>query len=363
MKIFEPKLVTALASAMADSYPGDGGQGEIKLILLGIGIDFARWKVSDTKFELTLNDILLNLNQSAGLDVLFPKLAADPRQKVTEAIEALVAAEASLQTAGFELLSNALLIVDGDPLVDHENLAINILPSLLDDTTPLRAVIMTGPSDSGKTFSLGLIRRLCREAGQRKKFVPATIDLTKLASARDSEGLVRLVVRWLKLDQFVMPRLDTSEPRIGQRLVQALAIERELSERAVPTLLVFDHLDKDVSPSIIDFAEEMALAAAKGDLKDIRVVLIGFPRAPATTFPQDRLISDIVVQPNPALLFKYIDRALDVLDRDMDDQALEALVKGVFAGQQQPYPSLFMAELPKKIRGLLQDIMKAPTNG
>ena len=211
MKIYEPKLVTALAAAMADSYPGDGGQGDIKLILLGIGIDFARWKVSDTKFELTLNDILGNLNQSAGLSVLFPKLAADPRQKVIEAIEALVAAEASQQTAGFELLSNALLIVDGDPLVDHENLATNILPSLLDDTTPLRAVIMTGPSDSGKTFSLGLIRRLCREAGQKKKFVPATIDLTKLASARDSEGLVRLVVSWLRLDQFVMPRLDTSE--------------------------------------------------------------------------------------------------------------------------------------------------------
>jgi hypothetical protein len=362
MKIYEPKLVTALASAMADSYPGDGGQADIKLILLGIGIDFARWKVTDTKFELTLNDILLNLNQSAGLSVLFPKLAADPRQKVTEAMEALVAAEASQQTAGFELLSNALLIVDGDPLVDHENLATNILPSLLDDTKPLRAVIMTGPSDSGKTFSLGLIRRLCRETGQRKKFVPATIDLTKLAT-RDCDGLVRLVVSWLRLDQFVMPRLDTSEPRIGQRLVQALAIERELSERAAPTLLVFDHLDKDVSPSIIDFAEEMALAAAKGDLKDIRVVLIGFPRAPATTFPPDRLLSDIVVQPNPALLFKYIDRALDVLDRDMDDQALETLVNGVFAGQQQPYPRLFMEELPKKIRGLLQDIMKAPTNG
>ena len=80
----------------------------------------------------------------------------------------------------------------------------------------------------------------------------------------------------------------------------------------------------------------MALAAAKGDLKDVRVVLIGFPRAPATTFPQDRLISDIVVQPNPALLFKYIDRALDVFDRDMDDQALEALVKEVSPDSSNP---------------------------
>lgn len=363
MKIFETTQIAALTAAMVEGYPGDGGQGDIKLILLSIGIDFARYVVPNATFELTLNDILLNLNQSAGLDVLFTKLAADPRPRVMEAIAVLVAVEAAQQTAGFDALSKALLIVDGDPLIDHENLATKILPSLLDDNNPLRAVVMTGPTDSGKTFSLGLIRRLCRETQGRKKFFPATIDLMKLASTRDCEGLVRLVVSWLRLDQFVMPRLDTSEPRIGQRLVQALAIERELSERAAPTLLVFDHLDKDVSPSIIDFAEEMALAAAKGDLKDVRVVLIGFPRAPATTFPPDKLVSDMVVQPNPALLFKYIDRALDVLDRDMDDQALETLVNGVFAGQQQPYPRPFMAELPKKIRGILQDIMKAPTNG
>jgi hypothetical protein len=363
MKIYPSEQVTALATAIVKGYPTAVGQARIKMMLRSLNVDFDDYAVPNAIFELTLNDILLDLNQSAGLSALFAKLAEDPRPKVTEAVDAMVAEEVAQRPPGFELLARALLIVDGDPLVDHENLAKIILPSLLNDIEPLRAVVMTGPTDSGKTFSLGLIRRLCRESVQNKKFLPATIDLVTLESTRDCKKLAGQVVRWLKLDQFIMPPVDTSESKIGQRLVEELVIAREQSERFAPTLLVFDHLDKDVSPSIIDFVEEIALAAAKGTLKDVRVVLIGFPRAPATTFPRGKLISDIVVQPNPALVFKYIDQALDILDRDMEDEALATLVNKVFAGQQQPYPRPFMAELPEKIRDLLEDIMKAPTNG
>ena len=85
-----------------------------------------------------------------------------------------------------------------------------------------------------------------------------------------------------------MPPGDTSEPRIGRRIVDQLSIARELSDiTIVPTILIFDHLDKDVAPSIVDFVEELALAAADGQLQDLRIVLIGFPRAPATTFAPD----------------------------------------------------------------------------
>ena len=45
----------------------------------------------------------------------------------------------------------------------------------------------------------------------------------------------------------------------------------------------------------------------------------------------------------------------------MDDDALQALVNGVFAGQQQPYSRPFMMDLPEKILSkFLNDIIRAP---
>jgi hypothetical protein len=361
MRSFDDGQIPTLTKAIVQGYPTVLGQAQIKMILRSLSIDFDARAVPNSTFELTLNDILLNLNQAGDLDRLFAGLRADPRPAVTAAVAALLAAPPPQQPAGFEELSKTLLIIEGDPFINHDDLATTILPSLLDRTSPLRAVVMTGPTDSGKTFSLGLIRRLCREAPPVKRFRPIAIDLTALALTRDCLEVARTVGSWLRLDQFVLPRVDTSETRIGQRLVAELTVARELSENIVPTLLVFDHLDKDVAPSIIDFVEELALAAANGGLRDVRVVLIGFPRAPATTFPPGRLLSDTVVQPNPALLFQYIDRALDILDRDMDDHALDKLVQGVFAGQQQPYPRRFMLGLPEGIRGILHDLIRAPT--
>lgn len=363
MRIYQSEQIPTLTTAIVQGYPTVDGQGTIKMMLLGLSIDFDARATRDATFEITLNDILLQLNQSARLDEFFAKLQQDPRPNVMAIAKTMRDAVAAQQPAGFDELAKARLIVEGHPFINHENLVTTLLPDLLDDNSPLRAVFMTGPTDSGKTFSLPLIRRLCREAPQVKKFVPAVIDLATLAPTRDVEGLVRAVVAWLRLNDFVMSRTDTSESRIAQRLVQALVIERETSANAKPTLLVFDHLDKDVSPGIIDFVEEVALAAARGDLKDVRVVLIGFPRAPSTSFSPGKLASDIVVQPNPRLVFEYIDRALEVLNRDVDDEELESRVKGVFGAQLPPYSRALMIELPEKVRGILRDIIGGPTNG
>jgi hypothetical protein len=361
MSIYQNELIPQLTTAIVQGYPSADGQGTIKMMLWTLNIDFDARATRDATFELTLNDILLQLNQAARLDEFFALLAQDSRPGVTMEVGRMRAAVAMLEPAGFDNLAKARLIVEGHPFINHDALITTILPGLLDHTSPIRAVFMTGPTDSGKTFSLPLIRRLCREAPQPKKCVPAVIDLMKLATTRDVEGLVRTVVAWLRLNQFVMPRFDTSESRMAQRLVEALAIEREMSDNTRPTLLVFDHLDKDVAPGIIDFAEEVALAAANGTLKDVRVVLIGFPRSPSTNFAPGKLASDIVVQPNPRLVFEYIDRALSVLNRDVDDEDLTNRVNGVFGGQQPPYSRALMTELPEKVRGILRDIMNAPT--
>jgi hypothetical protein len=363
MSPFSIDQIAKLTSAMVDGYKTAIGQSKIKMMLMDLGIDFDRFAVQGATFELTLNAILVNLNQSPGLSPLFAKLRQDNYPAVVSVIDTMVAAVPPPRAAGFDELSKALLMIDGDPLINHENLATKLLPSLIDSNSPLRAVIMTGPIDSGKTFSLGLIRRLCRDATAAKRFRPLAIDLRDLALTRDCMKLAELVADRLKLDQFVLPRADTSDPRVGQRLVADLAAAREYSNSIVPTLLVFDHLDKDVAPVVVDFVEQLALAAASGALQDVRVVLIGFPRAPAPAFQPGKLLADTVVQPNPALLFQYVDRALGVLERDMDDHALNDLVNGVFAGQQQPYPRPFMLELPEKVRGLLSDIMRAPTHG
>jgi len=362
MKSLDDAQIATLTLAIVQGYPAALGQAQLKMMLRSIGIDFDARIVPNATFELTLNDILLNLNKASDLDRFFTQLDKDPRPAVQNAIAALLAVPPEQRRPiGFDELSRALLIVEGDPFVDHEDLASSILPKLLSRTEPLRAVVMTGPTDCGKTFSLGLIRELCRSGPIALRFRPIAIDLAALSLTRDCMQVARMVGNWLKLDQFKV-EMDTSETRIGRRLVAELSVARELAEHVVPTLLVFDHLDKDVAPGIIDFVEELALAAANGGLRDVRVVLIGFPRAPATTFPLGKLVSDIVVQPNPALLFQYLDRALEVLDRDMDDTTLENLVNDVFAGQQQPYPRSFMLELPEKIRGILRNIIEAPTS-
>lgn len=358
---FKDTQITRLTAAIVVGYPGDAGRGIIKMVLSGIGIDFGRFEVPNGNFELTLNDILRNLNQGGGLEHFFQNLNTDPRQEVTDAIALLLAEPAPPQATGMAELSKALLIVDGDPFVDHESLANTILPALLDPNNMLRAVYMTGPTDSGKTFSVKLIQRLCREAPLAQRFRPIPVDLTALAMTRDCMGVAMLVKSWLKLEDLIFTKTDTSDARIGNRLVTDLSVAREYAETVVPILLVFDHLDKDVAPQIIDFVEELALAAARGTLRDVRIIAIGFPRAPATTFPLGKQITDPVVQPNPALVFQYMDRALGVLDRDMTDDELNEMVTAVFAGQQQPYPRPFMLDLPGKIRAKLDGIIRAPT--
>lgn len=361
MKTFTIPHIASLTTAIVGGYPTSVGQFKIKSMLLALSIDFEQFVTSNATFEITLNSILLNLNQSVGLDAFLDALRADARPKVLSAIDLMLSAPLAPQPAGFEELSKELLIIDGHPFVDRDSLSTKILPRLLNPSNPLRAVVMTGPTDSGKTFSLPLVRRLCREAPP-PRFRPIAVDLMASALTRDGVGVARTVVNSLKIANFNVPPMDTSEPRIGRRIVDELAIARELSDVPVlPTVLIFDHLDKDVSPSIIDFVEELALAAADGRLQDLRVILIGFPRAPSTTFGPGKLESDDVVQPNPGLLFDYIDRALAVLNRDLDDRALTNLVNDVFAGQQPPYPRPFMVDLPQKIRDKLDDIMKAPT--
>ena len=63
----------------------------------------------------------------------------------------MLAAPPPPQAAGFEELSRARLIVDGAPLVNHEILATAIMPRRMNWHDPLRAVVMTGATDSGKT--------------------------------------------------------------------------------------------------------------------------------------------------------------------------------------------------------------------
>jgi hypothetical protein len=363
MSSYSIDQIAKLTTAMVEGYPTATGQADIKMLLATLSVEFDRFATPNATFELTLNAVLLNLNQSTGLSALLVKLTQDARPAVLDAINQMSVATPAPHLAGFDELSNELLMIEGDPFINHENLAKKLLPSLIDTNSPLRAVVMTGPIDSGKTFSLGLIRRLCRDAAGARRFRPLAIDLRDLALTRDCLELAKTVALRLKLDQFELPRADTSDPRVGQRLVTELAAARELSDNILPTLLVFDHLDKDVAPVVVDFVEQLALAAASGALRDVRVVLIGFPRAPAPAFQPGKLSADTVVQPNPALLFQYVDRVLGVLNRDIDDQSLNNLVNGVFAGQQQPYPRPFMLELPEKVRGLLNDIMRAPTHG
>lgn len=139
MRSFDDRQIPMLTTAIVHGYPTVVGQAQIKMILRSLSIDFDARAVPNATFELTLNDILLNLNLAGDLNRLFAKLDANPRPAVTAAVAALLATPPPQQPAGFEELSNTLLIIEGDPFINHENLATTILPSLLDRSGPLRA--------------------------------------------------------------------------------------------------------------------------------------------------------------------------------------------------------------------------------
>jgi hypothetical protein len=69
-------------------------------------------------------------------------------------------------------------------------------------------------------------------------------------------------------------------------------------------------------------------------------------------------LNDILLQLNQAARLD----PLSVLNRDVDDDDLTNRVNGVFGGQQPPYSRALMIELPEKVRGILRDIMTAPTS-
>jgi hypothetical protein len=241
-----------------------------------------------------------------------------------------------------------------------------VLPFLLDTTGFPRAVVITGPSDSGKTFSRKLVRHYCRSPVRYHVF---EFDLSDplYSSTRDCMTLARDVAEALRFEGLQLPQSDasdigdTGEARIIRRIVKKLVDAQQWSS-IVPTVLVFDHLDKDVAPSIVEFTEGLALAAADGQLQDMRVILIGFPRALAR-FPDGKVLPDDVLQPGPTEVAAYLDDVLEVLKRDLDDPHFTDLIQGIFQDQQPPFTHDFMLNLPMQVRRVIDEIIEAPYYG
>jgi hypothetical protein len=361
MAAFTNQQISQLHAAIMADFPTALGQGDFKLLLRRIDIDWDAQATTMSSFEVTLSDFLINRNRmDGGLELVLTELLNDGRPGIVAAIRQLRATPPLAHAAGLADLTDARLIIDGEPFIDRDHLANVVIPQLISPISALRAVIMTGPTDSGKTFSLKLVRRLCNAAPATARFLPIELDLKDLALTRDSEGLARYVGDALRLDDLRFPTADTGDARMARRLVQELSVARQYTDRPRPTLLIVDHLDKDVSTSVIDFVEQLALAAADGRLEQVRTLLIGFPRAPAQ-FPNGKMLIDSVTQPNPLQVAEYMDQVLEVLGRDIDDETLTTLIETTFANQVPPYPATFMQGLPAAVLELVDKLMKAPT--
>jgi hypothetical protein len=355
-RLSEQQIAT-LHKAVIDGFPGLPGQATLRVLFFYANVEYERHETVGSTFEETVLRMLRAANQQdQAIDNLLEKLADCDRPTVVATVTSLQQTTTPAPADSRVRLVAERLIIDGDPFVDRDHLRTAILPALLDGSRPLRAVVIQGPCDSGKSFSLRLIRVCSRAEPPPTRFRVLHIDLAACELTRDSLALAREVADALKLDDVRMPRMDAGEARIARRLVDAIAHAREYADRQLPTILVIDHLDKEVAPAVVDFAEELALAAAEGRLDQMKVVLIGLPRAPSPNFPIGKLLPDAVVQPGPTQVGEYLDRVLELLDKDVDDATFTRLVAEIFQGHQPPYSREFMFELPRRVDRIIEVI-------
>lgn len=351
--------LTEIVHAINTGFPSSRGQAELIILLAELNINFDDFVEHGAVFEITLLKILMQLNsQDGGLKKLLQKLVdmKPPRPAIMRTVPQFISSEQTgAQRSGHDVLADAKLLIGGDPFVDRHHLRDNILPNLLKNNAFPRAVVITGPSHSGKTFSMKLLRCCCQLLPDR--IVP--FDISARPDIRDSLAFARWVNRRIGFQGVQLPEANTGEATLSRLIVDEMVAAQVWLPRIDPMVLVFDHLDKNVAPDILDFTEQLALAAASDRLQSMKVFLIGFPRAP-TGFPDGKVLQELVSQPGPAEVAKYLDDVLDVLERDVEDGTLTTLINEMFQNQEAPFTRDFMDSLPWRVRGIVDKFVEAP---
>lgn len=343
--------IARLRIAILDSYPDDRGESEFSLLCRDKGYDYKGYRDNGRVYRDTaLNQMLNYYNINApGLDPLLDALAKPNRPDLKDLVTELRDRPTAAKGESLKLLRRQHLLIEGLPLLNHDNLRTNLLYQLLDSDFALRVVCLSGPTDSGKTFSRGLIMSRCLVEAVRC----IVIDPVSAATDRSSVALAQTIARRLGLQGFKPPEPETSQSKLERRLVDYLGdalVDAYLHEPEPPrVLLVFDHLNKEVSPQVLELIREIAIGAADLRLPGIRVIMISCPEGQLHDIQPGRIALERLTQPGPQEVEDYLRNVSTVLKLELDKQELSDFVHEIYEGRPRPpYERDFMRRLPEQ---------------
>src|SRR5215472_3617649 len=150
--------IMQLHQAIVTSFEVAPAQSQLRTLMASAAIIFEQYQTPNAVFSETVMHILQIVNErDGGLDLLLTTLSGSSYGTVAMTARHLLLA-APPATPFRATLASAGLLVEEDPFVDRDHLRNTLIPSLLDPTQVLRAVIIRGPADCGKSFSLRPLR-------------------------------------------------------------------------------------------------------------------------------------------------------------------------------------------------------------
>lgn len=361
MRKLSDKELNRLVDAIVEAYPDRHGEGEFLRLCEDLSYRYGDFHPEGIPRKEGHGKLLRYYNvRDPGLTPLCKVLRASKCTELSELVERLVDTPQTPDRPWRQLLIEERLLVDGLPMLNHDNLRGAFLRDLLDTATPQRVLFLSGQADSGKTFAQNLIRSVCWEA----EILYALIDKASTAVDRSSLQLAQTIARKLELEHFQPPGAETSHTALESQLVARLgealrsAQRRVGKEKEERVLLVFDDLNQDLSPEVLTLIEQIALGAAMGPLHGLRVVLISYTRQALASMPRARKLEETVRQPDPAVAADYLLRVVQTLRVEMTRDELLSVANDIYAGHTAPYSKEFMRELPGEVLKVVEGLLR-----
>ena len=267
-------------------YPGDGGLGEFTLFLGDhLGDEFKSGISGGETIAQRFQAVLVAI-EAAGrapelLETLMSHHAASTEIADLYAQERAALGQhwpAAQVTKRRADLSAHFLMCKGFPLIDRRTLA-QTLDELLDHNAPTRVGVVTGMELCGKSW----IRHLLQSKCDTLNCTLVDLDLEQIAPGEDVRLVCELLMRQMAgRDDIVLREQDTKSGQYVQRFAYEVgALRQRLLKSDVESktlVIAIDSLNKSVGDTVLDFVEQLVTATRTQNLKDTKMVLLGFPR-------------------------------------------------------------------------------------
>jgi hypothetical protein len=286
-----------------------------------------------------MEDVWPEVLQKAAASNLLRRLvravAADPGSAAYSALFQRLLAIPAPAAAGIDPYLVCLLGSGGRrPFLDRTELRTH-LRELARENGP-RVLIITGPAQSGKSYSWYLIDHVKRVGA----FSPIRVDLSSSAWSGPAAGPADVMGEVAYKLGWAPPVADpTAQEDTQARTLRNWFLGRVRTETA-GYWLIFDGLDAStMTNAALRLVESLAIAAERGEAGELRVVLIAY----SGSLPQDvdpYTLRDPISAIGVAELRAFLERVALDAGQVVDDEGLELLLQELLGPNPRP------AELP-----------------